>query len=448
MSDDRALVDVILPCLDEAAGLAWLLPRLPPGMRAVVVDNGSTDGSPEVAQAHGALVVREARRGYGAACAAGLEAASADVVAFCDADATLDPADLPLVTNPVISGDADLVLGRRRPEPGAWPWHLRLANVELARRVRRRTGLRVRDLGPMRAARREDLLGLGLRDRRSGYPLETLVGAADRGWLVAEVDVPYRRRRGRSKVTGTPLGAWRAVRDLSAVLAAPRPQVSASLRADGPTEPPRTVIVLAKEPLPGRAKTRLVGTLTAGEAARLAEAALADTLAAVARFGPEHRVLVLDGTAGPWLPPGYRVLTQAAGGLDRRLAAAFDAVLGSEGLPGPALLVGMDTPQLGPHLSTVDFAGHDAVLGLAHDGGYWCIGLREPDARLFDGVPMSTPGTGAAQLARLRDAGLRVRLLAPLRDVDTVEDAAVVAALAPQSSFAREWERLAAENPG
>jgi glycosyltransferase involved in cell wall biosynthesis len=212
-------VDVVLPCLDEAEGLAWLLPRLPDQMRAVVVDNGSTDGSAETAREHGALVVRAAQRGYGAACAAGLEAATADVVAFCDADASLDPQDLPRVTGPVLSGQADLVLGRRRPEAGAWPWHLRLANAELARRVRRRTAVSVRDIGPMRAARREPLLALGLRDRRSGYPVETLVAAADAGWLVAEVDVPYRKRRGRSKVTGTPLGAWHAVQDMSKVLA-------------------------------------------------------------------------------------------------------------------------------------------------------------------------------------------------------------------------------------
>ena len=111
------------------------------------------------------------------------------------------------------------MLGRRRPDPGAWPWHLRLANAELARRVRRRTGVSVRDIGPMRAARREPLLALGLQDRRSGYPLETLVAAAEAGWLVAEVDVPYRKRRGRSKVTGTPIGAWHAVQDMSKVLA-------------------------------------------------------------------------------------------------------------------------------------------------------------------------------------------------------------------------------------
>ena len=214
-------VDVVLPCLDEAGALPWVLGRMPTGHRAVVVDNGSTDGSPQIAAEHGATVVLETRRGFGAACAAGLAAATADVVAFMDADASLDPADLHLVVDPVRAGSADLVLGRRAASGrGAWPWHLRLANRELCRRIRRRTGLRLHDLGPMRAARREMLVGLELADRRSGYPLEMLVAASDAGWRVDEVTVPYSARTGRSKVTGTPLGLLRAVHDMSAVLRA------------------------------------------------------------------------------------------------------------------------------------------------------------------------------------------------------------------------------------
>lgn len=211
--------DVVLPCLDEAEGLAWLLPRLPAGVHAIVVDNGSTDGSPDIARAHGATVVTAELKGFGSAAHTGLEAATADIVAFMDADASLDPADLPKVLAPVEDGTADLVLGRRDAARGAWPWHLRFANYELARRTRRRTGVALHDLGPMRAARREALLALNLTDRRSGYPLEMVVSASDAGWTVAEVDVPYVQRKGRSKVTGTPLGAWRAVQDMSKVLA-------------------------------------------------------------------------------------------------------------------------------------------------------------------------------------------------------------------------------------
>ncbi|HEY3512678.1 glycosyltransferase family 2 protein [Kribbella sp. NPDC051137] len=213
-------VDVVLPCLNEAAALPWILERLPSGVRAIVVDNGSTDGSAEVAARLGATVVACEVKGYGAACHAGLQAAEAEVVAVMDADASLDPRQLVRVTAPVESGRLDLVLGRRRPvSRDAWPWHLRLANAELSRRIRRRTGVSLHDLGPMRAARRTALLGLELTDRRSGYPLETVVRAADAGWRIAEVDVDYLPRSGRSKVTGTPLGAARAVLDMSKVLA-------------------------------------------------------------------------------------------------------------------------------------------------------------------------------------------------------------------------------------
>lgn len=211
-------IDVLLPCLDEVRGLAWVLDRMPAGLSPLVVDNGSTDGSAELALRRGARVVRAAQRGYGAACHAGLVAATSEVVVVMDADASLDPADLPAVLAPLLDGAADLVVGARRPEPGAWPWHLRLANAEVARRVRVRTGVRLRDVGPVRAARRAGLVDLDLRDRRSGYPVETVVAAARAGWRITGVDVRYRRRTGRSKVTGTPLGVWQAVRDMSAVL--------------------------------------------------------------------------------------------------------------------------------------------------------------------------------------------------------------------------------------
>ncbi|AOP47936.1 glycosyltransferase family 2 protein [Streptomyces lydicus] len=215
-----APVDVVLPCLDEAEALPWVLDRIPSGWRAIVVDNGSTDSSADIARTLGAHVVHEPRRGFGAACHAGLTAATADVVCFCDCDASLDPTLLPSVAGPVRDGSADLVLGRRRPVTRrAWPLHARLANLELARLIRQRTGLRLHDLGPMRAARRESLLALDLTDRRSGYPLQMVVRAADAGWRVAETEVPYRPRTGRSKVTGTWLGTWHAVRDMRAVLA-------------------------------------------------------------------------------------------------------------------------------------------------------------------------------------------------------------------------------------
>jgi glycosyltransferase involved in cell wall biosynthesis len=211
--------DVVLPVLDEVDALPWVLSRMPEGYRALVVDNGSTDGSPEVARSLGALVVLEPRRGFGAACWAGLAAARADVVCFMDCDGSLDPAELPSVVAPVAGGRADLCLGARRTDRGAWPAHARVANRALSLELRRRTGLRLHDLGPMRAARRQALLDLGMLDRRSGWPLEMVLRAARAGWTVAEVEVRYRARTGgRSKVTGTVAGTMRAVRDMAGVL--------------------------------------------------------------------------------------------------------------------------------------------------------------------------------------------------------------------------------------
>jgi glycosyltransferase involved in cell wall biosynthesis len=213
------VIDVILPCLDEAAALPWVLSRLPEGYRAVVADNGSTDGSAEIARGHGVTVVDAKPRGFGAAAHAGLLAATAEIVCFMDADGSLDPYDLPAVANPVRDGRADLVLGRRRPTVRrAWPAHARLGNAVLAWRLRRGAGVPLRDLGPMRAARRADLLALNLVDRRFGYPLEMVVKAAQARWRVVERDVAYAPRVGRSKVTGTVTGTMRAMADMARVL--------------------------------------------------------------------------------------------------------------------------------------------------------------------------------------------------------------------------------------
>lgn len=211
---------MVLPCLNEEGALPWVLSRMPEGYRAIVVDNGSTDRSAEVAREHGALVVTEPRRGFGSAAHAGLLAATAPFVAFCDADASMDPRDLPLVVDPVRAGAADLVLGRRRPTTsGAWPLHARLANRALALLMRRATSVRLHDLGPMRAARREALLALDLQDRRSGYPLEIVLAGHAAGWRILEVDTPYSPRIGRSKVTGTLRGTITAIKDMSRLLA-------------------------------------------------------------------------------------------------------------------------------------------------------------------------------------------------------------------------------------
>jgi glycosyltransferase involved in cell wall biosynthesis len=214
-----AVVDVILPVLDEVGALPWVLGRMPPGHHPIVVDNGSRDGSAALARALGARVVAEPARGFGAACWTGLRAATADVVCFMDADASLDPGDLPRVTELVLHDTADLVLGARLARHGGWPAHARVANRLLARELRRRSGERLTDLGPMRAARRGALIELGIADRRFGWPLEMVLRAAAAGWRIEEVPVAYHPRIGRSKVTGSVRGTVRAVSDMARVLA-------------------------------------------------------------------------------------------------------------------------------------------------------------------------------------------------------------------------------------
>jgi glycosyltransferase involved in cell wall biosynthesis len=215
------LCDLVLPCRDEAAALPGLLTRVPAGLAVIVVDNGSTDGTAEVARGLGATVVDEQVPGYGAAVHAGLLAATSDHVAFMDGDGSFDAADLLPLLDDVRSGRADLALGRRRPvRRGVWPWHARLGNDLVVWWLRRRTGMAAHDIAPMRVCRREALLALDVRDPRFGYPVELLQKATRAGWTVAERDVAYHPRAAgtRSKVSGSVRGTARAARDFWRVL--------------------------------------------------------------------------------------------------------------------------------------------------------------------------------------------------------------------------------------
>jgi glycosyltransferase involved in cell wall biosynthesis len=213
--------ELILPCRDEAPALLDLLPRIPADIAVVVVDNGSTDATADVAAALGALVVSEQVPGYGAAVHAGLLAATAELVAVMDGDGSFDPDDLRPLVESVASGRAELAVGRRRPVSArVWPWHARLGNALVLAWLRRRIGLAVHDIAPMRVARRDDLIALDVRDRRSGYPLELLLKAAEAGWAVVEHDVAYHPRAAgtRSKVSGSVRGTARAAQDFWRVL--------------------------------------------------------------------------------------------------------------------------------------------------------------------------------------------------------------------------------------
>ena len=212
-------VTVVLPCLNEAESLPGVLAAIPPGYRALVVDNNSTDGTAEVARRHGVDVVAESRPGYGAAVHAGVVAATTPIVAVIDADGSLDPRDLPKLVDDLERG-ADMAIGRRRAVEGLkWPWHARAGTAAVCWRLRRKHGLPVHDIAPMRVVRREALLGLDVGDRRSGYPLELLVRAAAAGWQVVERDVDYGPRTGgKSKVSGSVRGSVVAAADFWRVI--------------------------------------------------------------------------------------------------------------------------------------------------------------------------------------------------------------------------------------
>lgn len=220
--DDMDLdCDLVIPCRDEAAALPGVLRLVPAGMGVVVVDNGSTDGTAEVARSLGATVVHEPRPGYGAAVHRGVEAATAQFVAVLDGDGSMDPRELIPLLEEVRSGRATMACGRRRPAArGVWPWHGRAGNAVVLAWLRRRTGLAVHDIAPIRVCRREDLLALGVRDRRFGYPVELLVRAQAAGWVLTEHDVAYHPRAAgtRSKVSGSVIGSLRAARDFAKVL--------------------------------------------------------------------------------------------------------------------------------------------------------------------------------------------------------------------------------------
>ncbi|GEL23468.1 glycosyl hydrolase [Pseudonocardia sulfidoxydans NBRC 16205] len=210
--------EIVLPCLDEADALPGVLAGLPPGWPVLVVDNGSVDDTAAVARAHGARVVAEPRRGYGAAVHTGLVNATSELVAFLDGDGSLDAAALPGMADEVASGRADLAVGRRVPDPGSWPWHARAGNALISAELRRR-GVAVHDIAPIRVARRDALLGLEIADRAFGYPLELLLRAGSAGWRIDERPVRYSRRGGgRSKVSGSVAGTARAVRDMAGLL--------------------------------------------------------------------------------------------------------------------------------------------------------------------------------------------------------------------------------------
>ncbi len=213
--------DVVIPCRDEALALPTVLAHVPAGWNVIVVDNGSTDGTADVARSLGARVVTEHRPGYGAAVHTGMLAATAEYVAVIDGDASMRMDELEPMLDLVRSGTATMAVGRRRPVGrGVWPWHARAGTKMLATMIRRRSAFGIHDLAPMRVCRRDDLLALDVQDRRFGYPLELMLKASRAGWTVSEIDVSYDRRAEgtKSKVSGSFKGTVRVAHDFAKVM--------------------------------------------------------------------------------------------------------------------------------------------------------------------------------------------------------------------------------------
>ena len=439
MTPARPSVSAIIPALDEEQSIGAVIEAIPRDVvdEVIVIDGGSRDGTREVAGQRGARVVSEPRRGYGRACARGVSEARGDVLVFLDADGANDPRDIRALVAPIAQERADLVLGSRLV-PGrasavlaaAMPLHQRIGNRFAALLIRVVHGAPVTDLSPFRAIRHSMLLGLPIEDLTFGWPTEMIVRAARAGVRIIEVPVACRPRSGgRSKVSGTLRGATLAtVRILGAILGSGRtagPKAVGGPELGGATHGFAAVVIMAKQPMPGRTKTRLCPPLTSAEAAELAEALLRDTVSLVLGLrGIEMAIAVSPLSAVDQmrhlLPSGARILAVEGANIGECLSGAMGQLF-SDGFTR-VVAVNSDSPTLpAAYLERAAdlLETSDVVLGPAEDGGYYLIGLRRPQAGLFEGISWSTDQVAAQTLARAAELGLSVARLPAWYDVDT-----------------------------
>jgi glycosyltransferase A (GT-A) superfamily protein (DUF2064 family)/SAM-dependent methyltransferase len=427
-------VDVVLPCLDGAAALPGVLAAIPPGFRAIVVDNGSTEGSPRVAVAHGAYVVHQPRRGYGAAVHTGLEPATADVVWVLDADGSLDPAVLPGVVAPIHAGEAELAVGRRVPVgAGAWPWHARAGSAVLAA-VRAAVAYPFttsRRCGPHRGRRfwtwAWRTVPSATRWNCCCGPAGPAGGSPSCPWRTGHVPpAPHPRSPARYAARCGPSATWQGC-------CGDRHPAGGGQGSGGRAG--QDAVVSAGHAAPGGCGGRggAAGHARRGPGQVRATPSAAPVLAYTGVMAEAERAEQIRAALAGW-----RLVRQRGEGFGERLAHAhIDA---AALLPQwPVLQIGMDTPQVTPRLleaSLRRLAAADAVLGPAADGGWWALGLRDPrHAAVLRDVPMSTPDNGRLTRLALAARGLRIAELPTLSDVDTWDTATAVAAATPNSRF-------------
>lgn len=441
-------VSVIIPALNEAEAIGRVLGDIPDWVDQVIVgDNGSSDNTAAIAAAQGATIAHEPRQGYGSACLAAMARLDhPDIVVFLDADYSDDPREMGSLVDPIVDDGRDLVIGSRvlgEAAAGSLTTTQRFGNWLSCRLIRLIWGVRFTDLGPFRAIRADALRSLEMCDRDYGWTVEMQVKAAERGLRVAEVPVSYRRRIGRSKVSGTMRGVWGAgTKILYTIFAAAlrRRGVAAERHtsatragrdpARGAAPLPYKLVVFTRYPVAGAAKTRMIPAIGAEAAANLhyelaahtlrtARAVVADgDIAVEVHFagGNTDAMRTAFGTDLAYVP-------QAEGDLGQRMAATFEAGI-SVGVRG-LVIIGTDCPALTPeHLreAFAALAANDVVFGPAADGGYYLVGLRRSSPELFEGIGWGGETVLAASLQRAGRLGLSYRLLDELRDVDRPED--------------------------
>lgn len=443
-----AKIAVVIPALNEAQSIGRVLRDVPSWVDDVIVaDNGSTDATAQVARDHGARVVREPQRGYGAACLAGIAALQdPDVVVFLDGDYSDHPDEMPDLVDPIVAGEADLVIGSRalgRREPGALTPQARFGNWLACALIRLIWRVQHTDLGPFRAIRTTALHDLHMQDRDYGWTVEMQVKAAARpGIRAIEAPASYRRRIGRSKISGTIRGVLGAgTKILATILLA---ALDARRAAGGPGARER-LVVFTRHPTPGRTKTRLIPALGREGAAELqrqmTERTTAQARIARRRRGTEVQVRFAGGSEGlvrGWLGQDLPCQSQGEGDLGERMARAFRQAQ-QAGLER-TVIVGTDCPGLTARVMARAFDAlrhSDVVLGPATDGGYYLIGLRRPAADLFAGMSWGTEYVLQQSLQKAKRAGLTTALLEPLDDVDRPEDIQVWRRATAQAGAAR-----------